>query len=233
MARIVRNQANDAGSTPGNRPGVRRRRKWARGFTLIEAALTTVIVGTGVLSIVAAQQAYLRKNDWAQREATGILLANEIRELTLTMPIHDSIFADHLGPESGEGGLRADGILAGPNERAMIVRYNFDDVDDLAGTIDGNTGRGTGTVFSPPITATQMVQGALEYAAQPDNNPWRFWSQEVKVEGVLAQNISVASDMTLNLLTCELYRVTVTVRYQGPNDPTSQTITEMAWIVAR
>jgi len=37
----------------------------AKGFTLMEAALTTVIVGVGVLSIVEAQQAYHQKNDWA------------------------------------------------------------------------------------------------------------------------------------------------------------------------
>ena len=55
-----------------------------RGFTLIEAALTTAIVGTGVLSIMAAQQAYLRKNDWAQRAGTenGCKYAEAFRKIT-------------------------------------------------------------------------------------------------------------------------------------------------------
>ena len=72
----------------------------------MEAALTTVIVGTGVLAIVSAQQAYHQKNDWAQRTATGLLLANELRELTLTLPQHDPFTGvDNLGPEGNESGL--------------------------------------------------------------------------------------------------------------------------------
>ena len=69
-----------------------------RGFTLIEASLTTVIIGTGVLAILAAQQAYHRKNDWAQRTGTAVLLANEIRELTLPMPQHDPFNPTVMGP---------------------------------------------------------------------------------------------------------------------------------------
>ena len=34
----------------------------ARGFTLIETALATVIVGTGVLAIVSAHQAFFKQN---------------------------------------------------------------------------------------------------------------------------------------------------------------------------
>ena len=64
-----------------------RRHRRDAGFTLIEAALTTVIIGTGVLAIVGAQQAYHQKNAWAQRTGTAMLLANEIREMTMPLPI--------------------------------------------------------------------------------------------------------------------------------------------------
>ena len=36
-----------------------------RGFTLIESALATVIIGVGVLAMVTAQQALHRKNEWS------------------------------------------------------------------------------------------------------------------------------------------------------------------------
>ena len=83
-------------------PKRRRSRRRAQGFTLIESALTTIIIGTGVLAILAAQQAYHMKNNWASRTSTGMLLANELRERTLSLPLHDPITGSAtLGPEAG------------------------------------------------------------------------------------------------------------------------------------
>lgn len=120
------------GPTATNPTGLRRRRgrfTRSRGFTLIEAALTTVIVGTGVLAIVAAQQAYHAKNQWAVRTGTGMLLANELRELTMAMPYTD--------PQGG-------GVI-GPEEAGVAL---WDDLDDFAGSVDAE-----GTSFAPPINA--------------------------------------------------------------------------------
>ena len=120
----------------GNRPRTPRHprhhtRRGAGGFTLIEAALVTVIVGGGVLAIVAAQQAYIQKNDWAQRVSTGLLLANELRELTMHMPQHDPITGTAWwGPE--------------PDETSV---EHYDDLDDFDGPA------GEGITFSTPITA--------------------------------------------------------------------------------
>lgn len=130
------------------------------GFTLIEAALTTVIVGTGVLSIVAAQQAYHRKNDWSQKVGTAVLLANELRELTLSLPVYDPLNgAAQIGP-------RAD--------QTTVATY--DDVCDFAGTV--TSGVGTGMTFSPPINALR----------QPIAN-MAGWSQQISVANVLPDNI--------------------------------------------
>lgn len=188
------------------RIGTRRR---AGGFTLVEAALTTVIIGTGVLSIVAAQQAYHMKNDWAQRTGTAMLLANEIRELTLGMPLHDPISGkSHYGPEADETSVDA-----------------YDDIDDFAGTVDSE-GFGSGTTFSPPVNALRRQVPDLE-----------GWSQEVQVVNVMPDNIS--STITLPLGTeesgtgMEMSRVTVTVRYQGPNDASPQTMTTLTWVVGK
>ncbi|MEM1353792.1 MAG: hypothetical protein AAGC44_06400 [Planctomycetota bacterium] len=141
----------------------RRQRRRAGGFTLIEAALTTVIVGTGVLAIVAAQQAYHMKNNWAGRTTTGMLLANELRELTRDLPLHDPITGQaNYGPELDE---------------ASVVAY--DDLDDFAGVVSAGTGQGT--TFSPPINALKQQITDLDR-----------WSQVVTVENVLPDYIDAA-----------------------------------------
>lgn len=130
------------------------------GFTLLEAALTTVIVGTGVLAMVAAQQAYHKKNDWAQRTGTAMLLANELRELTLSLPMHDPFTPnDDFGPE--------------PDEVSVV---NFDDLDDFAGVVTDFVG--AGITFDPPINALR----------QPIAN-MNGWSQTINVVNVLSRHI--------------------------------------------
>jgi hypothetical protein len=172
----------------------------SRGFTLIEAALATVIVGTGVLAIIAAQQAYHRKNDWAQRTGTAMLLANEVRELTLTLPQHDPIAGDsNMGPETGETGVAS-----------------YDDLDDFAGVV--TAGKGAGVTFDPPINALRQ--------AIPDMDRW---SQFVRVDNVLPDNIS--STFTQPLGTTDLMRVTVTVMYQPPNAAEATPISTVTWVV--
>ncbi|MBI1338429.1 MAG: hypothetical protein GC164_15915 [Phycisphaera sp.] len=188
----------------------------ARGFTLIEAALTTVIIGTGVLAIVAAQQAYTRKNDWAQRSGTAMLLANEIREMTLPLPIHDPITGSaNLGPETNETG----GATVTDPELLGQYAANFDDLDDFAGVQDTG-GEWSGITFDPPINAlAQTVSGMTG------------WSQHVKVENVLPTNIS--STYTQPLGSTDLYRVTVEVYYQSPQDATPMKLTELVWVTGK
>ena len=183
--------------------GGRRRASRRRGFTLIEAALTTVIIGTGVLAILAAQQAYHKKNDWAGRESTAMLLANELRELTMVLPMHDPLSgADSMGPETNENSIT-----------------DYDDLDDFAGEVDEN-GIGSGLVFSPPVNALRAQIGDLE-----------GWTQEIKVENVLPDNIS--STFTQPLGTTDLMRVTVTIKYRKPTSDVADTITSLTWLVAR
>jgi hypothetical protein len=133
----------------------------ARGFTLIEAALTTVIISTGVLAILAAQQAFHKKNDWAQRNGTALLLANELRELTIVLPKHDPFTGlATVGPEDGEAGLD-----------------DYDDVDDFAGVV--SAGYGEGITFDPPVNALRQQVTDLP-----------GWSQKIEVASVLPDNIS-------------------------------------------
>ena len=161
-----------------------------------------MIVGTGVLSIVAAQQAYHKKNDWAQRSGTAILLANELRELTLTLPLEDPISgSSNQGAEAGETAVGA-----------------FDDLDDFAGPV--TSGMGAGLVFDPPINALRQQIENMD-----------GWSQQITVENVLTSHVSAT--LTQPLGTTDLMRVTVSVRYQGPNDPDPNAVTQLRWLVAR
>lgn len=173
----------------------------ARGFTLIESALTIVIISTGVLAILSAQQAYHRKNDWASRTGSAMLLANELRELTLSLPIHDPITGNtNLGPEPNESGIG-----------------DYDDLDDFAGAPDAN-GYGTGLTFDPPVNALRQPIADLP-----------GWSQFIEVQNVLSDNIS--STFTQPLGTTSMYRVRVTVRYQSPQSSEAMTVTTLTWVV--
>ncbi|MCC6969307.1 MAG: hypothetical protein IT434_03725 [Phycisphaerales bacterium] len=182
----------------------RRPRRRGAGFTLIEAALTTVIIGTGVLAIVSAQQSFIMKNDWSQRSAMGMYLANEVRELMLTMPLHDPIYgASHLGPEADE-----------------TAAEQYDDVDEFAGTVS-EAGQGDGVTLDPPMTALKQ---------RVDNMPG--WTQHVTVEAVPASKITPgAFDVTPLGEAGALYRVTVQVLHQGPNDADGMVIAELTWLM--
>ena len=112
----------------------RPRRGHRGGFTLIEVALATIIIGVGVLAMVAGQAALHQKNAWSTRASTATRLGNEIREMTMTLPWHDPVLND-----AGWG--------IEDNESAWIG--DFDDVDDFDGTGDGITfaaADGTGPV---------------------------------------------------------------------------------------
>ena len=127
----------------------------ARGFTLIETALATVIVGTGVLAIVSAQQVLLAKNEWSSMTSTATWLGNEIREMTLNLPRHDPVTnTAYWGPEDDE-----------------TLLEHYDDVDDMDGF-------GEGLIFSAtlgngPVNAARQVIGDME-----------GWEQIVTVESV-------------------------------------------------
>jgi hypothetical protein len=133
------------------------------GFTLIETALATIIVGVGVLSIVAAQQAFHRQNTWSTNAGVAAYLGNEIREMTLNLPRHDPVTGTAFwGPEPNEPGLG-----------------DYDDVDDFDGA-------GNGTIFSAalgngPINAQRQVI---------TNMPG--WAQSVTVRNVNPQDITAA-----------------------------------------
>lgn len=160
-----------SGTAAGRRPVLRR-----RGFTLIETALATIIVGVGVLSMVAAQQAFHKQNSWSSNASIATRLGNEIREMTLNLPRHDPVTGSAFwGPESNETWVG-----------------DFDDLDDF----DGD---GEGLIFSAalnngPINARREII---------PNMPG--WAQIVTVHNVDPKNItSIRPDASTNVIRMEV-----------------------------
>lgn len=115
------------------RPGSRR----PRAFTLIEAALMTVIIGVGVVAMLQLLATGTVSNLEGNDSTTGLNLARNIRELCLSLSFADPSTPTHWGHESGEA-------LA-----------SYDDIDDL----DGKT-------FSPPIDARRQSIASMDTWAQ-------------------------------------------------------------------
>ncbi|MEE2681517.1 MAG: hypothetical protein VX641_04005 [Planctomycetota bacterium] len=164
---------NSTESRANRKPRGRRGRE---GFTLIETALATVIIGTGVLAMISAQQVLLEKNNWSTMANTATLLGNEIREMTLNLPRHDPVTGTAFwGPEADE-----------------FTVEDYDDVDDFDGS-------GGGLVFSSqlgngPVNASRSVISDME-----------GWEQIVFVKNVDAFDIlTPVEDATTDMLRVEV-----------------------------
>jgi hypothetical protein len=147
-----------------------------RAFTLIETALATVIVGVGVLAMVAAQQGFHKQNGWSTHASIATRLGNEIREMTLNLPRNDPVTSGTFwGAESNETFVGA-----------------FDDLDDFDG--DGN-----GLIFS-----AELGNGPLNARREIISN-MNGWAQEVYVHNVDPFNIhSIEADNSTNMLMVEV-----------------------------
>ena len=98
-----------------------------RGFSLIEVLIATILVGMAIAALMAANSSFTMANDAGSDLSTAEFLIEQIRELTMLLPLVDPDASTWtvLGPESGEADVSA-----------------YDDVDDF----DGAT-------FSPPINS--------------------------------------------------------------------------------
>lgn len=213
-------------------PAVMHRRARSRGgFTLIESLLAMVIVGVGVLAFVDAQGAFTRSNDWSSKSATGMLLANEVRELTRKLSRHDSVTG-----LSTAGGWGAEG-----GETTIL---DIDDLDDLDGVTFGNGGTFEGPINSFRQVVTEINNdGTVMTNEDGDPVPLEGWAQRVIVEKVDPYNFLLvrsdtyaqAASATLPAIDADEFplRVTVIVTFQGIDDTEAQEITSVTWIVPR
>jgi type II secretory pathway pseudopilin PulG len=173
----------------GRQPGHRHR----VGFTLIETALATIIVGVGVLAMVSAQAAFHKQNAWSTHASIAMALANEIREMTWNLPQRDPVTGDAFwGPEANE--------------------LSFDDYDDL----DDFDGDGGGLIF-----AADLANGPINARREIIPN-MVGWSQTVRVFNVDSFDIAVDPDRPDDSLlpadgTTTVMAVEVIIEFQATN----------------
>ncbi len=216
-----------------------RRQSGGRAFTLLETMMALVIIGVGVLAFVDAHASFSRSNGWSSQAATGMLLANEIREMTRRLPRHDPVTGLTL---SGGGGSA---VVAGWGREATEVAISdIDDLDDLDGMTFGAGGTFAGPIdgfgnlvqeISPEgMVVIDPVTG--EGAALPG------WTQSVVVQKVDPYNFNTIRNPNYVQDAGGAYpainvdefpvRVTVTVRYQGAGDTQAIEITKLTWVVS-
>jgi Tfp pilus assembly protein PilV len=115
-------------STDRRRPCPRR-----RGFSLIDAAITTMIVGFGTVAMMALLVAGTSANQQAARLTTAVNLASDIHELCDRLPFAAS--------------NNSWGIPSGSTISSLMTSGNLT-------WLDGAAANPTGETFSPPLDAT-------------------------------------------------------------------------------
>lgn len=223
-----------------------------RGFTLIETALTTVIIGVGVLAVLEAQQAFLERNNWSTSTSTSTYLANEIREMSHLFSRHDRFSGGIYFTTPGDPATFAGW---GP-ELGELIAADLDDLDDLDGAVFGDaTDLPPGFVMSKrypgPINAFGKVipetlyDGTTEMFDPGDGSGivpvgMRGWTQIIRVEKVNPYNITQVVPheefiTSLGEITRKVdrypVRVTVTVLVESSSGMPTQASTSINWVV--
>jgi prepilin-type N-terminal cleavage/methylation domain-containing protein len=190
-----------AAARRARQPGTGRR----RGFTLIETALATIIVGVGVLAMVS----FHKKNAWSTHASIAMALANEIREMTWNLPQRDPVTGDAFwGPEA--------------NELSFVDYDDLDDFDGDGGGLIFSAGLGNG-----PINARREII--------PNMDGWsqivRVFNVDefnIAVDPNRADDSMLPADGTTSVMAVE-----VVVMFQAHNDPELQEMTRVSWIAPR
>lgn len=210
----------------------RRGRRARSGFTLLEALMTMVILGVGVLAFVEAQQSFITSNAWSSQAATATFLANEIREMTRKLPRHDPVTGLYMNSTT---------LVGWGRETGEVVTTDLDDIDDFDGLVFGATGNMAGPVnlFGEVIPEVDL-QGQVVLDSGGHPVAMRGWTQAVTVRKInpanssqaILNNVFVAASGGNPGRAVDKYplKVTVVVSYQGPMDASPREITRVSWI---
>jgi hypothetical protein len=200
-----RREARENASAP------RRRSAHNLGLTLMETALTTIIVGLAITALVKLVLTNTQQNRWSQHVTTGTLLAENVREMVAGLPFSDSRQGTTtFGPESGE----------------QLATYN--DVDDFDGfdslvRPDIPSGQPVGPVDAARRVITQTVGGVQEVPPE-----WRNWREQIAVDPVDPNNLNSVYPKPNTARTC--VRVTVTISYQAPGSGFWEPAVQLRWL---
>ena len=222
-----------------------------RGFTLLEAALATIIIGVGVLAVVEAQMSFLARNSWSTNGSTATYLANEIREMVKRLPRHDRFsgglyFVNDADPTSFQGW--------GP-EIDENDPLDLDDLDDFDGAVFGSAAEfpdgftmssryeGPVNAFGQVIAHTLYDGSTMMLAEDPGDAPepvaLRGWTQLVEVQKVDPEDYAEPVDDNEDVREGNVIvrrvdrypvRVTVTVLWQEEPEDDPRVMTRMSWV---
>ncbi len=223
-------------------------RKDAKGFTLIETSMATLIIGIGVLAMVDAQSSFIVSNQWSSHAASATFLANEIREYTRNLPKHDPVTGISM-QDDGSGSM----VVAGWGvDTGEVVVGDFDDLDDFNGitfSYIGTAGLDDNDLPGPINSFGEVIPAlSVEGVEQGDTSngvfsgdAMRGWFQTVIVEKVhpfdtaqvLDESYSEPANGSFPGREIDEYplRVSVQVFYQGVNDIEADLVTTVTWIV--
>ncbi|MFG0312971.1 MAG: prepilin-type N-terminal cleavage/methylation domain-containing protein [Phycisphaerales bacterium] len=223
-------------------------RRDARGFTLIETSMATLIIGIGVLAMVDAQSSFIVSNQWSSHAASATFLANEIREYTRNLPKHDPVTGISL-QDDGSGSMVVTGWGVDTGE---VIVDDFDDLDDYNGitfSYIGTAGLDDDDLPGPINSFGEVIPAlSVEGVEQGDTSngvfsgeAMRGWYQTVIVEKVhpfdtsqvLDESYSEPANGSFPGREIDEYplRVSVQVYYQGVNDIEADLVTTVTWIV--
>jgi prepilin-type N-terminal cleavage/methylation domain-containing protein len=213
----------------------RLRERAGAGFTLLESLMALVIIGVGILAFVDAQSAFTQSNNWSSQAATGMLLANEVREMTRRLPRHDPVTGLWV---SGTG---AGAVLNGwGRESGEVAVTDIDDMDDLDGVTFGSGGTFAGPIdaFGAVVPETDLNGGIVLSGGVPV--PLTGWRQVVTVTKVdpfnfattRAPGYSQPATAQLPLMDVDDFplRITVVVTYTAPGATQPLEVTRVTWI---
>jgi prepilin-type N-terminal cleavage/methylation domain-containing protein len=214
----------------GARDGTRR--VSTRGFTLLEASMTLVILGVGVMAFVEAQSSFMDSNGWSSQAATATYLANELRERMRKLSRHDPV-----------NGLVLNGatVVGWGRDAGETTIDDLDDIDDFDGLRFGADGNMPGPVNAWGDIIPELDQNGAAVVANGQPVALRGWSQEVTVEKVDPNNNTTVRTPSYSIAASGgnpgramdkfPLRVKVTVYYRGPLDSSAREITHVRWIV--
>ncbi|MBL4808963.1 MAG: hypothetical protein JKY43_02765 [Phycisphaerales bacterium] len=209
--------------------------------------MATVIIGIGVLAMVDAQSSFITANNWSSHAASGTYLANEIREMTRSLPKHDPVVGLFIEDDGGAGVLHG----WGPDSGEVTVE-DFDDIEDFDGltfSFTGTAGFADGDLPGPlnafgeiiPDISVNGVETGSTTNGVFTGDAMFGWSQQVIVQKidpfdfsvVRADNFTEDSDGDFPGRKVDEYplRVTVRVFYQAANAITPDLVTEVKWVV--
>jgi Tfp pilus assembly protein PilV len=174
-----------------------------RGFTLIEAAMVTVIIGLGVVGMLELLAAGTVSNSEGTELTTAINLANNVRELSLGLAYYD--------PQSDPADPLKQPVW---NSKEASVDL-YDNIMDLDGSADTWNQQA-----ADPETGYQKFQPPLDVGKKPISD-YANWAQWVKVETVDPNNVTAVLPHDAK---CATARVTVKVMRNG------NPVYKMSWL---